>query len=309
MFPHALMFHHFHDEVHPPGQGALNAAGFEEMLRFFGLNRLLPAGEWMSRMLDGSLGDDQCCITLDDGLRCQFDVALPVMERLGLTAFWYVNTSPWEGTVEKLELYRYFRSVRYPDIEDFYVDFFKEIVLSPLAAKVSDALKGFVAKDYLSQFPFYTDGDRKFRYVRDRVLGPEAYNRIMDAMIERAGLDLRQVHDLLWLKPDHVRALQNKGHVVGLHTHTHPTVLVDMPPAEQELEYRRNSDMLAEVLGEKPITSSHPCNSYNSATLDILKEMGVRLAFRSNLAEGDIRTALTMPREDQANIFAKMKAA
>lgn len=309
MFPYALMFHHFRDHCHPPGQGAVDAVEFEAILRFAGLENILSAGEWLERLDAGTLEDHHRCLSFDDGLLCQFDVALPVMERLGLTAFWFVYTSPWDGTVERLELYRYFRSVYFSDVDAFYDAFFAEVERSPRAGHFRRQMEGFLPERYLEQFPFYTLGDRKFRYVRDKVLGPSAYFEIMDAMVARAGVDPVEAHELLWMKPGHICALKDQGHVVGLHSHTHPTVLSELTAEQQGREYGRNSEILADLLGERPVAASHPCNSYTAETLTILRNLGIRLAFRSNLAEGPVRTPLTMPREDHANILLQMAAA
>jgi hypothetical protein len=56
------------------------------------------------------------------------------------------------------------------------------------------------------------------------------------------------------------------------------------------------------------VAMSHPCNSYNQATLEILRELGITLGFRANMASG-FSSELELPREDHANLVRAMKLA
>lgn len=306
MAAHGIMFHHFYDAVHPRGQGAISAGEFADMLEFLGRGRFLPAREWLRRAIEGSLGDDDLCLTFDDALRCQYDIALPVLERHGLTAFWFVYSSVFEGAAERLEVYRYFRTTRFATVDDFYASFDRAAQASPHAAEVRAALDDFVAARYLPGFPFYTDGDRRFRYLRDIVLGPERYAAIMDAMIAAAGLDVEPLAKLLWMDDECLRDLDARGHVVGLHSYTHPTRMAGLPPHRQREEYVRNHQHVLRVLGKPPRTVAHPTNSYSAATLGILRGLGIEMGFRANMAPAG-RSALELPREDHANLLKTMR--
>ena len=90
--PHGVMFHHFFDARHPAGQGAISAGQLADLIAFLGRDRILPAAEWQRQAEAGTLAPDALCLTFDDNLRCQYDVALPVLRDEGLTAFWFVCT-------------------------------------------------------------------------------------------------------------------------------------------------------------------------------------------------------------------------
>lgn len=304
MTAHGIMFHHFHDDRHPSGQGSMSADELVRMIRYLGPERILSAEVWMERALAGSLTADDLCFTFDDALRCQYDIALPVLEDYGITAFWFVYSSVFEGGLELLEIYRYFRSTEFDDVDDFYKAFFADAAkLYPGAVK-----RGFVDFDpsaYLVDFPFYTNNDRIFRYLRDDVLGPEKYARVMQPMIAKAGYDMETLRTLLWLTDGQLANLAASGHVIGLHSYSHPTVLERLPADAQRLEYRRNYDHLSRVVGAAPHTVAHPCNSYGPETLEILRDLGVKLGFRANTA-GPARSPFEFPREDHANVLKAM---
>ncbi len=305
--PHGVMFHHFHGGAHPAGQGSMSAQDLEAMIEHMGRKNIIPAREWMERAMLGRLRPGELCLTFDDGLRCQWDVAYPVMKALGLDAFWFVYTSPLEGKIESLELYRYFRTVKYPDVGDFYRAFDAAAAAGPHAKAVAEALAGFDPAAYLKDFSFYTDADRRFRFTRDQTLGPARYNEVMDAMITAAGFSTKGLAAKLWIDDKVVKRLHAEGHVIGLHSHTHPTQLCALPPAEQEREYRLNSIHLARVIGKAPTAMSHPCNSYDAGTLDFLKGFGLDFGFRANMAMADAHGPLEHPREDHANVLKAMR--
>jgi peptidoglycan/xylan/chitin deacetylase (PgdA/CDA1 family) len=308
MQPHGIMFHHFHDRRHPAGQGSLSADELAEMILHLGPERILPAREWLARALAGALNDRDLCLTFDDNLRCQYDVALPVLREFGLTAFWFIPTAVMQGRLERLDIYRTFRVRHFDDVDDFYEEFFHTLATSQYAELAEQALATFHPSTYLAEFPFYSEADRRFRYVRDEVLGLQRYNSVMEALIGSMGVELESLAMNLWMEPDHVTSLHTDGHVIGLHTHTHPTHLARLHTQEQLREYRDNYTYLMTLLGEPPVAVAHPCNSYNDDTLAILRRLGVRLGFRSNqklIAPSE----LECPREDQANILRAMRGS
>ena len=168
---HGIMYHHFHDnQKHIVGQGSISAETFNDMLDFYGKDHnIIGAGEFLQKSEAGTLSPADVCLTFDDGLLCQYDVAYPVMKDRGLTAFWFIYTSPLDGVIEKIELYRHFRFSKFSDIEDFYSAFFNIVAANDPEAMA--AIHSFDPDQYLKEFPFYTPNDKRFRYMLDRVLG------------------------------------------------------------------------------------------------------------------------------------------
>jgi peptidoglycan/xylan/chitin deacetylase (PgdA/CDA1 family) len=306
MAPHGIMFHHFHDHRHPAGQGSLAADDLAAIIRFLNPDRILPAREWLRRAIVGTLANRDLCLTFDDNLRCQYDVARPVLRDFHLTAFWFVPTSVMEGRLERLEIYRQFRVKCFGEIDDFYEVFFRTLATSDYAEPAGQVLRQFDATTYLAEFPFYSEADRRFRYVRDEVLGPLRYQRMMDALIGSMGIELEALAHELWMEPEQVRCLHDEDHVIGLHTHTHPTCLARLPREDQLREYRDNYMYLLTLLGQPPSAVAHPCNSYNQDTLAILRRLGIKVGFRANTALRNC-SELECPREDQANVLREMR--
>jgi peptidoglycan/xylan/chitin deacetylase (PgdA/CDA1 family) len=300
------MFHHFHGAGHGPSQGSIAADTLAAIVEHYAeRHHLLDAAEYLARARAGRLEPGDVCLTFDDSLLCQYQVALPVLERLGLTAFWFVYSSVVVGNVEILEVYRRFRTEYFPGIDAFYQAFFEAVGQSSHAARVNRLLPRYSPSSYLVEFPFYTDNDRRFRYVRDVALGKAGYDEVMSAMMAASGTSPRALAEGLWMDREQLRDLHHRDHVLGLHSHTHPTTLAGLPLAEQYREYAENRQILEDITGHPPETMSHPCNSYSPATLALLGSLGVTLGFRSNMCPLP-PSPLEHPREDHANIVKRL---
>lgn len=300
MSPHGLMFHHVHGGLHPQVQGSLSQDDLRRIIKAH--PRLIPAREFLAKHEVGALERDECVLTFDDGLRCQYDLAKPVVEEFGLTAFWFVPTAPLIGVVSRLEVYRWLRTVAFGSVEMFYRAWDYNLTRHEGHASTCHA-----PADYLADHAYLSREDRDFRYWRDQMATPQAYERVMDTMLEhrppRDGIP-RCDTSTLSLTRGHVLQLHHDGHVVGTHSHAHPTTLAKLTKEQQEIEYATSTYILAEILGERPRAMSHPCNQYTSHGLRYLKGLGYTVGFRAipdpdGIAEG---LPLLVPRVNSADL-------
>ena len=92
-----VMYHYIDDEekyksgIYPVSvarlENQLNKIG--ESFKFIGEKELVSAIEKKAVLPERS-----CLITFDDGLRCQYEKALPILESKGIPAVFYINTMP-----------------------------------------------------------------------------------------------------------------------------------------------------------------------------------------------------------------------
>ncbi|MDP9347190.1 MAG: polysaccharide deacetylase family protein [Actinomycetota bacterium] len=71
-----------------------------------------------------------------------------------------------------------------------------------------------------------------------------------------------------FLSEDGIRELVRRGHVVGSHTHTHPTYIGQLPRAAIDTEWRRSRAVLTDVLGEPPPLASVPGGFLSRAVIE-----------------------------------------
>ncbi len=308
MVPHGLMFHYFHDnKKYIPSQGSITANEFDRMLSFYKKRfNILSAEKWLEKARGNTLTGRDVCITFDDALRCQFDIALPVLRKHNLKAFWFICSGVFQKSPPKLEIYRYYRFKKFKRINDFYAAFDESVAKSPLREKVARGLRNFDHRKIFTPYHIYTPEDKKFRYVRDIILNRAEYEHIMNRMIRGSGLEPKRLLALLWINPERIIELSNLGHIIGLHSHTHPTNLKRLPDEEQRKEYEKNLSMLTGLLHKNIITAAHPDNSYSRSTLRILTDIGVEIGFRATMDKA-ILSKLEFPRLDQAYLIKEIR--
>ncbi|OGY63540.1 MAG: hypothetical protein A3I89_02115 [Candidatus Harrisonbacteria bacterium RIFCSPLOWO2_02_FULL_41_11] len=310
--PHGIMFHHFHNEKYIPSRGSISGDDLKKLLEYIGIERFLSPDAWLEKLAKKELKNADICLTFDDGLLSQTEVALPVLEHFKLKAFWFVYSSVFEGKLENMEIYRLFRTRYFKKLDDFYELIFKKVFEAGFLEKAYPAKEKEVVGKLLDSFPMYSLNDARFIYIRNNVLGKENYEKFMDSLLEEFGVDKFELAKHLWMSDNDLHYLNDNGHAIGLHSYSHPTLMAELSYRQQLKEYQENFRHLKKVLGEDPISASHPCDSYNSDTLKVLRELGIRLGFRANMFPkqpgGRLNDSnLEIAREDHSNIMATLK--
>ena len=305
-----IMFHHFHGENHPAGQGSISADDLDQMIAWLKKNyEILNIEEFFQKALAGKLTTKETCLTFDDSLLCQYEIALPVIDSHELTALFNVYSSAFSDNPDPLEVYRYFRSVSYKNFDDFFDDFFimiKERFSSNYAKGMSRFSR---EREIYDGFPFYTENDKTFRFFRDKILGPSDYNLIMIDLMNQKMFDTSEVPTKVFMTVPQLEQLNRKGHTLGLHSDTHPTQMQSLSKEAQVREYTRNYDFLRNITGTGARMVAHPCGQYSDTTLEILHQLKVDVGFRDNLNVSYAKSLLEIPREDHSNILKNMVKA
>ena len=97
------------------------------MINYIGRKNILSAPEFIERYKQKRLKKNHVCLTFDDSLKCQFDIALPVLEDYKIKAFFFVYSSAISNHPDLLEIYRFFRHNYYSSMDKFYEDFFNNL--------------------------------------------------------------------------------------------------------------------------------------------------------------------------------------
>jgi peptidoglycan/xylan/chitin deacetylase (PgdA/CDA1 family) len=80
---------------------------------------------------------------------------------------------------------------------------------------------------------------------------------------------------------EQLRELSARGHVVGSHSHTHPTYMGRLSRARLDEEWTRSRDRLAQALGAAPLTASVPGGFLSDAVIAAAAAAGYRVLFTS----------------------------
>ena len=87
------------------------------------------------------------------------------------------------------------------------------------------------------KFSFYSENDIRYRFLRNWGLEGETFHAAMEKCIIKYGSSIYEIATSLWIKSEQVRALSDTGHLIGLHSCTHPLALKELDIDDQCKEY------------------------------------------------------------------------
>lgn len=306
------MFHRFRSS-HERGrtQGALTPEEFERILLYVGIDRICSPQEWIVGLREHRLEDRAVCVTFDDGLRSQIELALPVLTRYGLQAFWFVYSCVFEGVPVKSEVYSHVATQL--GGMDVLIDRVLERCPSELLRQLESEECLSYVKGMRDAYPFYSLKDIQYRFLRGCPRTQTTLETLMDSIINEEGFGLSESIDRLWLRGDDLKSLTEQGHCVGLHSYDHPYEIGQMAPQEQQRQYEKNYAHIWSVTGQKPNCMAHPLGSYNRDSLAVLRKLGIECGFRSSMqplpSACSKLSPLELPREDASTILSESRSS
>lgn len=300
------MFHRFRSTDDPNGpQGALTPEQLESIIRLIGVDRILSPHEWLQRVREHRLDARDVCLTFDDGLQSQHRYALPVLDGFGLKAFWFVYSCVFEGVPARSEVYSHVAG-HFGGMSKLIDAFLtrcprdrKQQLQSPSFRRYADTMRVHA--------PFYSLADVQYRFLRNQPENTEWFEALMNALLDERGINVASAATDIWLANTDLADLTRNGHSIGLHSYHHPFAIGSLSRDQQADQYRRNLEHIVSATGIRPRAASHPLNSYNRDTLEVLSELGIECAFRANMVpvagNGTNPNPYEFAREDAANLL------
>ncbi len=254
-----LIFHCVHAVPDPLFPFEPDARRFESLMRFVAATfRVMTLGEAIGHLERHALPPRSLVITFDDGYADNAEVALPILQRLGLRATFFVSTGFLDGG-------------------RMWNDSVIECLRS--SSRETIDLEGYG----LGQQSLRTIDDR--RNCIDLLLPRIKYLPLQDRT--EAVLDLQRlcgVRELpgdLMMSSDQVRWMHRAGMELGAHTVNHP-ILKSLSAAEAEREIREGRNTLESIL-DAPVDvfaypNGKPGQDYDSSHVGMVKKLGFRAA-------------------------------
>jgi len=212
-------------------------------------------------------------VSFDDGLRCNYEEGLAVLEGLGVPAVFFQSSGMITGGELVWEHALYWYGAH------------------PTLAPELEAL----ARQHLA-LPGDLQGPELIAQLRDAT--PMA--RVRELLAELAGRwgttgELAAAADRLYPNEAHLRRAWDAGHEIGSHGHHHvPRCAIS--PAEFEQELVRSSAVLSRALGEPPLSFSYPFNSHLPGDMEICGRHFLQVATVDGALLTPSTPALDLPR-------------
>jgi peptidoglycan/xylan/chitin deacetylase (PgdA/CDA1 family) len=211
---------------------------------------------------EATLPERACAVTFDDGLRCQAELARPVLEELGVPAIFFVPGKPVaEGRVLHVHKVHAIRE-RAGDAELF------ELV-------GAEDVPEDVAREH---YRYDTPEAARVKYLLNMVLAADERERVVGAAFAELFPDEAAFAAELYMSRDQIRALASS---VGAHSYAHEPLAL-MSPEELDRDLERCTALLEEITGARPRAFSYPHGT--ASTVDVgtarrLAAAGYRVAF------------------------------
>jgi peptidoglycan/xylan/chitin deacetylase (PgdA/CDA1 family) len=84
-----------------------------------------------------------------------------------------------------------------------------------------------------------------------------------------------------FLSADEIRYLRSSGHLVGSHSHNHPSIYRELHRDRMVVEWRQSIDILEQLLGEACLAAAVPGGEISAAVLRSADAAGLRYLFTS----------------------------
>lgn len=243
-------YHYLGDErQYPQGIYPISPERFTRQLAIIGRHFSFVSEAQILEAVQGGkpLPERACLISFDDGLRSQYEVALPLLTARGIPALFFVNGSPY-------------REERAPLVHKIH---WCRAHLSPRAFldRVTDAYRGITgARLDLDSLAFRSDELRthyhydsleeaKVKFVLDRGFGDPA---VREAVVARIFAAIAPREDefcrSFYIPREGLRELSRLGYL-GIHTYSHkPLALYSLSVCREEIE--RCMAIMPKILGK-----------------------------------------------------------
>ncbi|MCQ3943408.1 MAG: hypothetical protein DPW22_09395 [Alphaproteobacteria bacterium] len=208
---------------------------------------------------ESDLPERACLITFDDGLAEQFEIAYPLLQRVGIPAAFYVNTSAIaDHCVMTVHKAHYVRAQTEPRVlEQALLAFAQEHGVDVEIADDADRRQYRYDDPAVARFKFV------FNFRLNSNLQSEFIDRRFRAFCDDEAAFARQ----LYMSKEMVRAL-GAGQMVGTHTHAHRS-LGEMNDSDIGDDIRMSLDLLSEW-GVGPVRSiSYPFGGPQACPLSV----------------------------------------
>lgn len=277
-----------------PGIFGLTTAEFKAQLELLGRHGEFVGLGLLRRALAGeaSLPERAWLVSFDDGLREQFEHALPVLDELRIPAVFFANTLP---LAEKRPLLVHMTHLLRANVAPATL----KNVIGEVATELGISLQEVDSARAVHQYGYDTREAAELKYLLNFLLPVTDRDRVVEQCFDQLlGWDRAEVSAALYMDCEQLMELAARD-FLGSHTHSHRP-LGTLEEAEIRREIGRSLDYLEAWTGVRVDSLGYPYGSRETCTPAVGRlaaELGIRLGFTMERAAiDDYSQPLFLPR-------------
>jgi peptidoglycan/xylan/chitin deacetylase (PgdA/CDA1 family) len=252
-----FIFHRVLPEPDPLFPDEMHARRFNELCSWLASwFNVLPLDQAVAQLKAGTLPARAACITFDDGYADNYHIAMPILQRYGLTATFFIATGfldggrMWNDTI--------IETVRgCGDLSLLAVDGLPRFASNANGLGIADRQAAIAA----------LINHIKYRQVAERVSVTELLAKSVSA----------QLPTNLMMTASEVKAMHQSGMQIGAHTVSHP-ILARLTDDQARQEIADSKRFLEELLGEHvglfAYPNGKPGEDYLPQTVAVVRSLG-----------------------------------
>jgi peptidoglycan/xylan/chitin deacetylase (PgdA/CDA1 family) len=252
----AVNFHYVGMPAMPhPGIHGLDEERLADCLRTLGQAYSFVSLRDVAAAVAGKAGGDRvgcgCLVTFDDGLRCQYERALPVLDRLGIPAAFFVLGGPYLNgratTVHKL----HFSRAALGDVEmKAMVD---GMCRERGIEKTPDSVDLAVVRE---SYRYDGEASARLKYFLNYLMPEDFVEEAVTKAFQRIGMSEPEFIDRCYMTPAMIADLGKRG-MIGSHAVSHRP-LAKLGAGQLSEELATSKRFLEEVTGDPIAAVSYP---------------------------------------------------
>lgn len=274
-------------ELPHPGIFGLTPGEFKAQLELLGRHGEFVGQDELRRALaDGAgLPERAWLVSFDDGLREQYEHALPVLDDLGIPAVFFVNTLP---LAEQRPVLVHMTHLLRANVSPAVLKNAIEEVARKLGLSWHEVDSARAAQQYV-----YDTGEvAELKYLLNFALPMADRERVVEQCFDRLlGWDRTEVSATLYMDREQLRELAVRD-MLGSHSHSHRP-LGTLEEADLRREISLSLDYLEDCTGVRVDSLGYPYGSRTACTPvvgRVAEQLGIRLGFTMERAGIDNRT-------------------
>ncbi len=232
-------------------------------------------------------------ITFDDGLKEQYELGVPIMDRLGIPGLFFVNT--YNITEQKVSLaHKIHLLLAHTPFEEY-----KKEVCDRAMTLFNKSLEVVSIQHAIIHYCYDTKERAIFKYFVNYHLSHDEQEKIINGLFA-AKFNEPELAESLYMSAEQLRELSLRG-LLGTHSHRHiPLGVCDHAYSFKDI--KTSIDILNNITGKVPVSISYPYGSYEATgtqALEACKDLGLQLGFTMERAfNPDLNDPLALARFD-----------
>jgi len=276
-------FHYFGDENrYKRGIFPINREHFSNQINLLAKHFSFISQNDLVRAIEGeyNLSENSCLITFDDGLRCQYDIAFPILKQSGIPAIFFVGSLPYlkRKTCLVHKIHYVLANYSTNEVTEQINEFIQKNKNQESFIKVIEKIKIESLKKYRYDEPM--TAIIKMILNTDRVFSFRTREKIISRLFHNLVTDEKKFTDLLYFDKKQLIDLFDRG-MLGSHSHSHKS-LASLSDIQIEKDLKINKSVIEGLVSGNIISASFPHGGkldVNSKVLTVCKKIGFKLGF------------------------------